>query len=574
MVSKLSDIGKKHVLDVCNALKSYLLDKSIDAFNEPVQETAKYIVALYPNIRVVRSKFETERPDFNPDLLLTLNNDVEIKVSLFRLKGKAAIQPKNLGAKSFLQKYFLSEKLQDDFNGFFAKEYDLYLQGILEINGYRNVYDRTPELKRKVSAQYPKFEDEINPLRKSFLFSIREYCFKLLKEEFNEGNPGITYAFKELMMIDSTNIITRYTKENKCLCVEEWKSMLDTNQEIHIYKKGNDQIGIRFGIEALTLRFKFESNPTSSVKLATSYEVFPAEDGIVHKNLRSIKIFEDLLERHKQLNQKDDSNAVGKCNEAMIYYRILQTDPKVHQVEEEEFQLLVESYAPYISRKTLLNIQQSSKKAVEKIGEYLQAKYQAYKIESIQLVPDNYLKDRLDTSDLKIIIRVEEQYMEENLSLKAISKSSAKITVKNPGAGTILGPLYFDIGSLTLVTDEVREKFILKQLTGKQCLEVISAALGEGLLLANQKKLEKGLAAIRGTATTIVTNYTNDKSLILEHDVIRGEVEVHSKTPTLIQTTLYWNGKQEELSLRAKFSKGKQHGWSSVKFACEYRVEV
>ena len=573
-MGKLSEIGKRHVLEVCEALNSYLIDESINAFNELVQETAKYILKLYPNIRVVRSKFETEQPDFNPDLLLTLSNDVEIKVSLFRIKGKSAIQPKNLGAKSFLEKYFLSERLQQNFNDYFAKEYDLYLQSILDISGYRNVYDRTPELKRKVSAQYPKFEDEINPLRTGFLFSLREYCFMLLKEEFNEGTLGIRNAYKELMMLDSTNIITRYTNENKCSCVEEWKSTIDLDQGIHLYKKGNDRIGIRFGTDALTIRFKFESSPTSSVKLATSYEVFPAENGIVHKNLKSIKMFEGLLERHKQLNKKDDSNAIGKCNEAMVYYRILVTDPKVHQVDEEEFQLMLESYAPYISTKTLLNIQQSSKNAVVKIDEYLQRKYHSYEIEAIQLVPDNYLKDRLDTSDLKVILRVEERYVEENLSLKAISKSGAKITVKNPGAGTILGPLYFDVGSLALVTDDVKDKFIQKQLTRKQCLEVISVALGGYLEMANQAQLQKGLAAIRGTATTIVTNYSSNKSLILEHDVIKGEVKVYPQTPSLIQTTLCWNDKQEELSLRVKFSKGQQHGWSSLKLACEYMVGV
>ena len=348
----------------------------------------------------------------------------------------------------------------------------------------------------------------------------------------------------------------------------------NSHLEIHIYKKGNDKIGIRFGTEALTIRFKFESSPTSSVKLATSYEYFPAEEGIVNKNSGSIKIFEGLLEQHKQMNKKDDSNAVGKCNEAMVYYRILESDPKILQVDEVEFQVLIESYAPYISSKTLLNIQQSSKKAVEKIDEYLQRKYQAYKIEEIQLVPDNYLKDRLDTSDLKILVKVEEKYIEEHLSLKAVSKSGAKITVKNPGAGSILGPLYFDIGSLALVTDEVKDKFNQKQLTSKQCLEVISAVLGESLRMANQKNLQNGLTAIRGTATTIITNYSKDKSLILEHDVIRGEVEVYPKTPSLIQTTLRWNDKQEELSLRVKFSKGKKHGWSSVKLACEYLVDV
>ena len=73
-MSKLSDISKNHVLDVCNGLNRYLLNESITAFNEITQETVKYIFDLYPNIRIVRSKFETEQPDFNPDLLLTLSN--------------------------------------------------------------------------------------------------------------------------------------------------------------------------------------------------------------------------------------------------------------------------------------------------------------------------------------------------------------------------------------------------------------------------------------------------------------------------------------------------------------------
>lgn len=572
ILNKLSAIGKKHVLDVCSALNCCLKCESIVAYDELVQETVKYIIELYPNIRIVSNKFETEQPDFNPDLLLTLTNDIDIKVNLFRIKGKAAIQPKNIGAQSFLAKYFLSEKLQGNFNENFAKEYEFYLQSILDIKGFRNVYDKVTELKRKVSARYPKFEDEINPLRKSFLFNLREYCFHLLKAEFNEGTPGIKYAFGTLMMVDSINIITRYTGENKCLFVEQWKSTLNENQEIHIYKKGNDRIGIRFGTEALTIRFKFESDPASSIKLATSYENFPAEDGIVHKNMKSIKLFEGLVEKHEQINKKDDSNAVGKCNEAMVYYRILETDPKIQQVDEEEFKLLLDVYSPFVSRKTLLNIKQSSTKAVEKINEYLQGKYQTYKIEAIQLVPESYLDNRLDTSDLKIILRVNEQYIEESLSIKAISKSNAKITVKNPGAGTILGPLYFDIGSLKPVTDEVRDKYKQNQLTRHQSLEVISAALGESLQIANQKNLQKGLAAIRGTATTIITNYTKDKSMILEHNVVRGEVEVFQNTPTTIQTTLRWNDKQEELSLRVKFGSGKQHGWSSVKLACEYRI--
>ena len=51
-------------------------------------------------------------------------------------------------------------------------------------------------------------------------------------------------------------------------------------------------------------------------------------------------------------------------------------------------------------------------------------------------------------------------YVEEGLSLKAIATKNAKITVKNPGAGQILGPSCFNIGTLTPLIDEVKEQFI------------------------------------------------------------------------------------------------------------------
>lgn len=41
-----------------------------------------------------------------------------------------------------------------------------------------------------------------------------------------------------------------------------------------------------------------------------------------------------------------------------------------------------------------------------------------------------------------------------------------------------------------------------------------------------------------------------------------------------MEITLRWNDRQEELSLRVKFSKGKQRVWLSVKLACEYMVDV
>ena len=78
-------------------------------------------------------------------------------------------------------------------------------------------------MKKRVNKYYTKFVEEINQLRSEFLFSLREF-FQLLKDEYNWGQQGIQHAFNELMLLDSTNIITRYTKENKCLSVERWES--------------------------------------------------------------------------------------------------------------------------------------------------------------------------------------------------------------------------------------------------------------------------------------------------------------------------------------------------------------
>ncbi|MEG0449968.1 MAG: hypothetical protein RR595_08940, partial [Lysinibacillus sp.] len=238
-MNKSGEIGKKHVIDVCRALQSYLKKNAIETFSEPVQETVKYIVELYPNIQVVSNNYETDKPDFNPNLLLTLHNGEVAQVNLFYIKGTATIQPKNLGAKSFLSKYFLSLKMQNDFDTQFNKGYEFYLQSIIDIKGHRNVYDKIAALKNTVKARYPKFEEEINPFRKGFLFSLREYCFQLMKEEFNKGTSGIEHAFNELMMQNTTNIITRYTIENKCLYVEQWKSSISRVQDIQLYKKGN-----------------------------------------------------------------------------------------------------------------------------------------------------------------------------------------------------------------------------------------------------------------------------------------------------------------------------------------------
>ncbi|MBZ5752458.1 hypothetical protein [Metabacillus rhizolycopersici] len=61
-------IGYQHVVDVSAALNNFINSEPINKYSETTRETVDYIVTLYPNIKSIINKFETEKPDFNPDL--------------------------------------------------------------------------------------------------------------------------------------------------------------------------------------------------------------------------------------------------------------------------------------------------------------------------------------------------------------------------------------------------------------------------------------------------------------------------------------------------------------------------
>ena len=559
-MGKSSEIGKEHVLTVYEAL-----------INQTDHLTANYIKKLYPNIQSIINKFQTAQPDQNPDLTITLQNAEVIKINLFAVRGKSAIQPKNLGAKSFLEKYFHSEALQQVFNYDLEDELKRFYQEVVKKREELNEYDTTELLKSKVKAYFPKFTDEINPLRRVFLAQIRDIAFHLMKEAYNAGKGLLEETFRVLMMTDGVNIISRYNKDG-IYEVEQWGTQIDFSQPLRIYKKGNDTVGLRIGTDALTLRFKFESSPATSIKLATSFERFPEETKVLNENLQSIKRFEQKINRHVQSSKKNSSNAIGKCNEAIVYYRLLKTNPSINQVEESAYQDMLETYSPIVQHDILLQIIEASIITIEKVEEYLTNKYGEYQLQSIQLVPESYIKDRLDTTDLRVILMKNGQYVEEGLSLKAIATKNAKITVKNPGAGQILGPSYFNIGTLTPLIDELKEQFEAGQKDHRQCLEMISATFGKAVGEAQLNKLQKGLAAILGKATKVITIYKQNDCRILEYSKVTGNIQVHQQTPSTIQTTFIGNEGELELSLRVKFSAGQSKGWSSVKFVGELGV--
>jgi hypothetical protein len=568
-------IGDKHVIDVANILKQIVNCSVSGPAKETTKQTVEYILSLFPDIIGVESKFDQPNPDQQPDLTVFLTENRKEYINLFYIKGKGRIQPKNLGALSFLEKYFLSEDLQQNFNSFFEEQHVNYLKKLLSYKEDISLYSKKSELNQKVKQYYQKFDENINPVRQSFLFNLREYTYELLREQYNGSVDSINHAFEKLLLLDSVNIITRHSKENKCLLVEELKLPIDPSAKIRIYKKGKNSVGINAGKHALLLRFKFESGPSSSIKLATSYEEVPSDYTVINEyNRNNLFEFEQLIADHRQTEYGNKSNAIGKCNEAIVYYSILKNNLGVNQVDSNEYKDMFSRYSPLVPKNSIKDIKKTADMATEKLHDYFQKKYDKYLLDSIQLVPDSYLENRLDSSDLKIILVVNSKIIEEKFSLKAIANKTKKLTSKNPGVGTILGDQYFGIGTMEERVNQVKEEFHSYVSDHQQCLVKISNEIGSRLSKAQQSELKKGIQALLGDSALIVSFYTQYESVVLEHGNITSEITVSEKHPTPIQTTLLWNDNEEELSLRVKFSSGQEKGWSSLKLACEVKINT
>lgn len=568
-MSNQRHIGDQHVKNVVRACNQQLRNQPIDSASEITLETVKYIFSRFPNVSRIKSKFDFENSDEHPDLIIEEENRRRHEVNLFLVKGTSAIQPKNLGAKSFFTKYFLSHELQKRFNQHIEQEYELFLKRAMDIHGEEI---DVKIVKKDVKEKYPRFSEEIEPFRKSFLFELREYGFYLLREEYSSEVEKTKHAFDQLLMRSTENIVTRHVGGNKCLCVQSFESKADLDEELHIYKKGQNSIGIRAGEEALLLRFKFESGPTSSIKLATSFETFSYEEDVLQENQRMMKRFEKIIAQHTHVEKKNKSNAIGKVNEAAVYYEFVKQQPSIYQVDSNEGVSTLEDFVSYVSKSELDQILTAAKGTVQSIVNHLQRKFSGYQLDSVQLAAGSYLKNRLDTSDMKVVIVKGTDYEEENLSLKALAKKSARVTSKNPGAGQILGQQYFDVGDLKGLIEDVKQQFEQGHYTHQACLEKVSEEIGSTLENATQEKLRTGLQALLGQSTVVITFYKVSKSMVLEHEHIGSHIRVFKHTPSTIQTTLQWNDGHEELSLRVKFSASQKRGWSSLKLACDYMI--
>ncbi len=563
-------IGDLHVIGVKKELDRYLKSGSFSATDSLEGMTANYIVRMFRGINNVCSKFEFHNSNDMPDLLINVLDKAEpININLYKIRDNRRIQPKNPGAKSFLSKYFLSDELQGKFNEQFEVLYLEFINEIICEGGIKNRSYDIKDMRKLIREQYRSFTPEFEKYRKKFLFNIREYCFELLANEYNAGSSGILNALKELLHLDEINIITRYNDLDELIAIEQFNPVIQSSESYKLTKRSHNSIGIETKDITLLIRFKFESGPASSVKLATSYEKTVIESEVISDNRESVREFEKLIEKHFEANiQESSPNSIGKCNEAIFYYSLIKQNYSIRQAESnfyiKMFSVYSEKLSSRISRKLLI----AATNTVTGILSSLENKYNNLFIESAQLIPDAYIDDKLDNADLSMIIKANGKYFTERISLKALKKNSGRYVVKNPGIGSILGPLYFDKEPLTPLVAEFKEDYHNSKIDLMEVQEELSAELADRLLDSTQGELIKGIKALLGSSLVVISFYSDDAYLVMEHKESIKYINVKKQTPTKIQTTLEWEDGEKAITLRVKFSKGKDHGWSTLKLAC------
>ncbi|MCC3815210.1 hypothetical protein [Vibrio parahaemolyticus] len=566
-------IGDKHVCDVTAEIRTYIDTQQLPAEDEIAAATACFIIKRHNDIVAVVNKFEVENSNVAPDLTLHKKNGESVTVNLYKIQNSGSIQPKNLGALSFIEKYFNSPFLQQEFNAYFKMVYRDFLLHSLDTlcETYDNdIEDR--EMREELRTICPRFTPEIEQYRAKFLYELREKCFDLFLKEYNKKSGAIEKAFNTLFMTDSLTIITRYNGD-KLKSVEEFKVDIHEITNVSISKVGMNTVGITSDNITLLLRFKFESGPASSIKLATSYSKPKGEPKIIEENCRALHLFEKVSSQDVfSTSNKSDSNAIGKCSEAIFYSQILKVDRSVLQLDKSNFIEIFETYSSKITRNEFEDIMQTAIGTVHGLIQFLKERYGDYSIDSIELVPDAYLVNRLNTADIELVLRVGSKYVTEPISLKAIANASSSINCKNPGIGQILGPTYFNLSQeqLDIVLNTAKASFLKKEINHRKALEIISKNIGEQLINSEPKNIINGAQALLGTALVVVVYYRDKKYAFLEHDVTIRDITVHRDNPTLIQHTLSWSD-GEQIGLRVKFSRGQRYGWSSVKLACAYK---
>ncbi len=565
-------IGDKHVYSVTSEIRKYLDTKKLPEKNEIAAATARFIIEKHSDTVTVVNKFEVANSNTAPDLVLHKASGENVTVNLYKIQNNGSIQPKNLGAKSFIEKYFDSPSLQNEFNSYFKTVYhDFLSQSIKTLHGAYGKGLAEHEMREVLRKISPSFTAEMERFRSKFLYELREKCFELFLQEYNQQTDAVENAFNTFFMSDSLTVITRYAG-NQLKSVDEFKVNTHEIKNVSISKVGMNTVGITSDNITLLLRFKFESGPASSIKLATSYSKPKGDQAIVKENRQAIQQFEEILSGSDySTSEKSNSNAIGKCSEAIFYSQILKMNTSVRQLDKTNFIDMLTKYAPEITSTELEDIMKTTIGTVDSLMLFLKDRYGNYTMDSIELVPDAYLANRLNTADIELVLRVGSKYVTEPISLKAIAKASTSINCKNPGIGKILGSTYFNLDQeeLDTVLNSAKEKFLNEEIDHRTALELISQNIGLQLASSGQEKLIKGTQSLLGTALVVVIYYRDKKYAFLEHDVTIRDIAVYPNAPTLIQHTLSWSD-GEKVGLRVKFSGGQSKGWSSIKLACAY----
>lgn len=118
------EIGEQHVKKVTAEIKRYLATGTFLDLCPIASATAKFILDNQKETTKAVCKFEADDSNTHPYILLTNTDGRKQSVNLFKIKNNQNIQPKNLGAKSFIAKYFESPELQVQFNEYFDLSYN------------------------------------------------------------------------------------------------------------------------------------------------------------------------------------------------------------------------------------------------------------------------------------------------------------------------------------------------------------------------------------------------------------------------------------------------------------------
>lgn len=570
--------GNQHVLEVKHYLSKLIKGERIDLHSSSAA-TAIYLYKKHSSITSIQSKFDTPNPDQHPDLTLTLHKS-KVPYHLFNSKT-GDIQPRNLGGKSFLSKYFSDPLLQDKFNSTLDRLYEAFFKSFLRST---NQYMSLKDYRNEVRKQNIKFSsnEKARVARKNILYSLRESTLEMFQELLNSNNQQQVVSGLNLLLFQGEPMLVSIEKAPEFPVLEK-KYQFDPDANIILFRKGNASIGFTDGNITLYIRFKFESQPHSPIKLTTA--LFNNEF-TTNINQELISKFEDIwtqLIHETNEVRLNDPNSIGKVNETLIYHYLLTNQQAVISDENsKEARHLnnLKIYGENLKKDTLEKLKYASKDAVESILlPSIKEEYSEYKISAISLTDDAYRLDIKDNSDIKITLTPknpnssEVKLKELCYSLKANAKSNSIPVVKNPGFGTILGANYFRIGETTQVAKELKKLYLEGKLTREEVLESANQYLADSLSKASKASLKLGISTIVGDIPTLHTFYESNYAKLSKIISYGEDLKFIANHPTKINNAIFWNDDKEQLIMRLKFSAGESHGWSSLKLACTYKIQ-